>query len=69
MDNILKNIADEDQQSVESRNRMLRELQPLIEQFGLEVDEGKEENREDNDSDDDLILAPISYLADAPFKL
>lgn len=67
MDNILKNIADEDQQSVESRNRMLRELQPLIEQFGLEVDEGKEENREDNDSDDDLILAPISYLADAPF--
>ena len=67
MDNILKNIADEDQQSVESRNRMLRELQPLIEQFGLEVDEGKEENREDNDSDDDLILAPISYIADAPF--
>jgi CO dehydrogenase/acetyl-CoA synthase beta subunit len=67
MDNILKNIADEDQQSVESRNRMLRELQPLIEQFGLEVDEGKEENSEDNDSDDDLILAPISYLADAPF--
>lgn len=67
MDNILKNIADEDQQSAESRNRMLRELQPLIEQFGLEVDEGKEENREDNDSDDDLILAPISYLADAPF--
>lgn len=67
MDNILKNIADEDQQSVESRNRMLRELQPLIEQFGLEVDEGKEENREDNDSDDDLILTPISYLADAPF--
>lgn len=67
MDNILKNIADEDQQSVESRNRMLRELQPLIEQFVLEVDEGKEENSEDNDSDDDLILAPISYLADAPF--
>ena len=67
MDNILKNIADEDQQSVESRNRMLRELQPLIEQFGLEVDDGKEENSEDNDSDDDLILAPISYLADAPF--
>jgi CO dehydrogenase/acetyl-CoA synthase beta subunit len=67
MDNILKNIADEDQQSVESRNRMLRELQPLIEQFGLEVDEGKEENSEDNDSDDDLILTPISYLADAPF--
>lgn len=67
MDNILKNIADEDQQSAESRNRMLRELQPLIEQFGLEVDEGKEENSEDNDSDDDLILAPISYLADAPF--
>lgn len=67
MDNILKNIADEDQQSVESRNRMLRELQPLIEQFGLEVDEGKEEDSEDNDSDDDLILAPISYLADAPF--
>lgn len=67
MDNILKNITDEDQQSVESRNRMLRELQPLIEQFGLEVDEGKEENSEDNDSDDDLILAPISYLADAPF--
>jgi hypothetical protein len=67
MDNILKNIADEDQQRVESRNRMLRELQPLIEQFGLEVDEGKEENSEDNDSDDDLILAPISYLADAPF--
>lgn len=67
MDNILKNIADEDQQSVEFRNRMLRELQPLIEQFGLEVDEGKEENSEDNDSDDDLILAPISYLADAPF--
>lgn len=67
MDSSLKNIADEDQQSVESRNRMLRELQPLIEQFGLEVDEGKEENREDNDSDDDLILAPISYLADAPF--
>jgi CO dehydrogenase/acetyl-CoA synthase beta subunit len=67
MDNILKNIADEDQRSVESRNRMLRELQPLIEQFGLEVDEGKEENSEDNDSDDDLILAPISYLADAPF--
>lgn len=67
MEDILKNIADEDQQSVESRNRMLRELQPLIEQFGLEVDEGKEENREDNDSDDDLILAPISYLADAPF--
>lgn len=67
MDNILKNIADEDQQSVESRNRMLRELQPLIEQFGLEVDEGKEENSEDNDSDDDLILAPISCLADAPF--
>lgn len=67
MDNILKNIADEDQQSVEFRNRMLRELQPLIEQFGLEVDEGKEENGEDNDSDDDLILAPISYLADAPF--
>lgn len=67
MDNILKNIADEDQQSVESRNRMLRELQPLIEQFGLEVDEDKEENSEDNDSDDDLILAPISYLADAPF--
>lgn len=67
MDNILKNIADEDQQSVESRDRMLRELQPLIEQFGLEVDEGKEENSEDNDSDDDLILAPISYLADAPF--
>ena len=67
MDHILKNIADEDQQSVESRNRMLRELQPLIEQFGLEVDDGKEENSEDNDSDDDLILAPISYLADAPF--
>lgn len=67
MDNILKNIADEDQQSVESRNRMLRELQPLIEQFGLEVDEGKEDNSEDNDSDDDLILTPISYLADAPF--
>lgn len=67
MDNILKNIADEDQQRVESRNRMLRELQPLIEQFGLEVDEGKEDNSEDNDSDDDLILAPISYLADAPF--
>jgi hypothetical protein len=67
MDNILKNIADEDQQSVESRNRMLRELQPLIDQFGLEVDEGKEENSEDNDSDDDLILTPISYLADAPF--
>lgn len=67
MDNILKNIADEDQQSVESRDRMLRGLQPLIEQFGLEVDEGKEENSEDNDSDDDLILAPISYLADAPF--
>ena len=67
MEDILKNIADEDQQSVESRNRMLRELQPLIEQFGLEVDEGKEENREDNDSDDDLILAPISYIADAPF--
>jgi hypothetical protein len=67
MDNILKNIADEDQRSVESRNRMLRELQPLIEQFGLEVDEGKEENSEDNDSDDDLILTPISYLADAPF--
>jgi hypothetical protein len=67
MEDILKNIADEDQQSVESRNRMLRELQPLIEQFGLEVDEGKEENSEDNDSDDDLILAPISYLADAPF--
>lgn len=67
MDNILKNIADEDQQSAESRNRMLRELQPLIEQFGLEVDEGKEENSEDNDSDDDLILTPISYLADAPF--
>ena len=67
MDNILKNIADEDQQSAESRNRMLRELQPLIEHFGLEVDEGKEENSEDNDSDDDLILAPISYLADAPF--
>ncbi|MBQ5898899.1 MAG: hypothetical protein IIW87_03155 [Alistipes sp.] len=67
MDNILKNIADEDQQSVESRNRMLRELQPLIEQFGLEVDEGKEENSEDNDSDDDLILTPISYLVDAPF--
>ena len=67
MDNILKNIADEDQHSVESRDRMLRELQPLIEQFGLEVDEGKEENSEDNDSDDDLILAPISYLADAPF--
>ena len=67
MDNILKNIADEDQQSAESRNRMLRELQPLIEQFGLEVDEGKEENSDDNDSDADLILAPISYLADAPF--
>ena len=67
MDNILKNIADEDQQTAESRNRMLRELQTLIEQFGLEVDEGKEENSEDNDSDDDLILAPISYLADAPF--
>ena len=67
MDNILKNIADEDQQSVESRNRMLRELQPLIEQFGLEVDEDKEENSEDNDSDDDPILTPISYLADAPF--
>jgi CO dehydrogenase/acetyl-CoA synthase beta subunit len=67
MEDILKNIADEDQQSVESRNRMLRELQPLIEQFGLEVDEDKEENSEDNDSDDDLILAPISYLADAPF--
>lgn len=67
MEDILKNIADEDQQSVESRNRMLRELQPLIEQFGLEVDEGKEENSEDNDSDDDLILTPISYLADAPF--
>jgi hypothetical protein len=67
MEDILKNIADEDQQSAESRNRMLRELQPLIEQFGLEVDEGKEENSEDNDSDDDLILAPISYLADAPF--
>lgn len=67
MDNILKNIADEDQQSTESRYRILRELQPLIEQFGLEVDEGKEENSEDNDSDDDLILAPISYLADAPF--
>lgn len=67
MEDILKNIADEDQQSVESRNRMLRELQPLIEQFGLEVDEGKEENSEYNDSDDDLILAPISYLADAPF--
>ena len=67
MENMLTNIADEDQQSVESRNRMLRELQPLIEQFGLEVDEGKEENSEDNDSDDDLILAPISYLADAPF--
>ena len=67
MDNILKNIADEDQHSVESRDRMLRELQPLIEQFGLEVDEGKEENSEDNDSDDDPILAPISYLADAPF--
>jgi CO dehydrogenase/acetyl-CoA synthase beta subunit len=67
MDNILKNIAEEDQQSVESRNRMLRELQPLIEQFGLEVDEGKEENSEDNDSDDNLILTPISYLADAPF--
>lgn len=67
MDNILKNIADEDQQSAESRNRMLRELQPLIEQFGLEVDEDKEENSEDNDSDDDLILTPISYLADAPF--
>jgi hypothetical protein len=46
---------------------MLRELQPLIEQFGLEVDEGKEENSEDNDSDDDLILTPISYLADASF--
>lgn len=67
MEDILKNIADEDQQSVESRNRMLRELQPLIEQFGLEVDEGKEENCEDNDSADDLILTPISYLADAPF--
>lgn len=67
MEDILRNIADEDQQSVESRDRMLRELQPLIEQFGLEVDEGKEENSEDNDSDDDLILAPISYLADAPF--
>ena len=67
MDNILKNIADEDQQTAESRDRMLRELQPLIEQFGLEVDEGKEENSEDNDSDDDLILAPISYLTDAPF--
>jgi CO dehydrogenase/acetyl-CoA synthase beta subunit len=67
MEDILKNIADEDQQSVESRNRMLRELQPLIEQFGLEVDEDKEENSEDNDSDDDLILAPISYLVDAPF--
>ena len=67
MEDILKNIADEDQQSVESRNRMLRELQPLIEQFGLEVDEGKEENSEDNDSADDPILTPISYLADAPF--
>ena len=67
MEDILKNIADEDQQTAESRNRMLRELQPLIEQFGLEADEGKEENSEDNDSDDDLILAPISYLADAPF--
>ncbi|MBR5819386.1 MAG: hypothetical protein IKY50_05215 [Alistipes sp.] len=67
MEDILKNIADEDQQTAESRDRMLRELQPLIEQFGLEVDEGKEENSEDNDSDDDLILAPISYLADAPF--
>jgi hypothetical protein len=67
MDSSLKNIADEDQQTAESRDRMLRELQPLIEQFGLEVDEGKEENSEDNDSDDDLILAPISYLADAPF--
>ena len=67
MEDILKNIADEGQQTAESRDRMLRELQPLIEQFGLEVDEGKEENSEDNDSDDDLILAPISYLADAPF--
>ena len=67
MEDILKNIADEDQQTAESRDRMLRELQPLIEQFGLEVDEGKEENSEDNDSDDDLILTPISYSADAPF--
>ena len=67
MEDILKNIADEDQQTAESRDRMLRELQPLIEQFGLEVDEGKEENSEDNDSDDDLILTPISYIADAPF--
>ena len=67
MEDILKNIADEDQQTAEARNRMLRELQPLIEQFGLEVDEGKEEDSEDNYSDDDPILTPISYLADAPF--